>query len=113
VFHWGVIGLVVFAALPRRRAWLRIFGVQCSLPCDPPAWGSFMQWAMITRFHRAVWDLRPVGKSLGLKSGKAQNEQMFSGLPQSGHPICAQSLHGYSRRQLFANAVIAASRVGS
>ena len=36
---------------------------------------------MIPRFHRAVCDLRPVGKSLGLKSGKAQNEQMFSGLP--------------------------------
>src|SRR5262245_38593950 len=36
---------------------------------------------MIPHFHRAVCDLRPVGKSLGLKSGKAQNEQMFSGLP--------------------------------
>ena len=36
-----------------------------------------MQWGMIPRFHRAVCDLRPVGKSLGLKSGKAQNERMF------------------------------------
>jgi hypothetical protein len=36
-FHWGIIGLVVFAALPRRRgAWLRIFVVRRSLPCDPP-----------------------------------------------------------------------------
>src|SRR5262249_4177171 len=24
---------------PRRRAWLRIFVVRCSLPCDPPAGG--------------------------------------------------------------------------
>ena len=36
---------------------------------------------MIPRFRRAVCDLRPIGKSLGLKSGKAQNERMFSGLP--------------------------------
>jgi len=31
---WGIIGLVVFAALPRRRAWPRIFERR-SLPCDP------------------------------------------------------------------------------
>src|SRR5262249_14133121 len=37
---------------------------------------------MIPRFHRAVCDLRPVGKSLGLKSGEALNEQMSSGLPR-------------------------------
>ena len=39
-----------------------------------------MQWGMIPPFHRAVCDLRPVGKSLGLKSGKAHNEHMFYGL---------------------------------
>src|SRR5262249_40421596 len=27
-----------------------------SLPCDPSGWGSFMQWGMIPRFHRAVCD---------------------------------------------------------
>src|SRR5262249_49551091 len=27
------------AELPRRRAWLRIFVVRCSLPCDPPVGG--------------------------------------------------------------------------
>ena|SRR5215813_6235414 len=27
------------ATLPRRRAWLRIFVVGCSLPCDPPVGG--------------------------------------------------------------------------
>src|SRR6516165_2938685 len=30
--------------LRRREAWLRIFVVRCSLPCDPSGWGSFMQW---------------------------------------------------------------------
>jgi hypothetical protein len=34
---------------------------------------------------------------------------MFSGLPEGGLP----DLRNYSRRQLFANAAIAASRVGS
>src|SRR5262245_49661517 len=29
---------------PRHRAWLRIFVFRCGLPCDPPGWGSFMQW---------------------------------------------------------------------
>ena len=45
----------------------------------------------------------------GVKSGKAQNERMFSGLPpKADFPIL-----DYSRRQLLANAAIAASRVGS
>src|SRR5262249_13599429 len=44
------------AATPphRRQAWLGIFVVGCSLPCDPPGWGSFMQSGIIPRFHRAV-----------------------------------------------------------
>src|SRR5262249_22769727 len=36
---------------PRRRAaWLKIFVVRCSLPCDPPAGGHFMQWRDDTTF---------------------------------------------------------------
>src|SRR6516164_8839207 len=44
------------ATLPRRRraAWLRIFVVGCSLPCDPPAGGHSCNGGMIPRFHRAV-----------------------------------------------------------
>ena len=51
-----------------RRAWLRTFVVRCSLPCDPPM-GSFMQWGMIPRFQPLV-----------VSGGKAQSEQMCSGL---------------------------------
>ena len=42
------------AALLRRRAWLRIFVVRCSLPCDPPVGGHSCNAGMIPRFHRAV-----------------------------------------------------------
>src|SRR5262249_34586438 len=47
------------ATPPRRRAaWLRIFVVWCSLPCDPSGWGSFMQWAL---YHASIarWQLKP------------------------------------------------------
>src|SRR5262245_8979791 len=40
--------------LPRRRAWLRIFGVRYSLPCDPSGWGSFMQWRIYHPSHRCT-----------------------------------------------------------
>jgi hypothetical protein len=43
---------------PRRRAWLRIFGVRCSLPCDPLVGGHSCNGRMIPRFHRAVCDYR-------------------------------------------------------
>src|SRR5262249_41006916 len=70
---------------PRRRAWLRIFGVRCSLPCDPPVGGSFMQWRDDTTLPSRGLRPRPVGKSLRLKKRKAQNEQMFSALlPENG-----------------------------
>src|SRR5262249_6773276 len=36
---------------PRRRAWLRIFVVRCSLPCDPPVGGHSCYGGMIHRFH--------------------------------------------------------------
>src|SRR5262249_59417032 len=39
-----------------------------------------MQWGIIPRFHRAVCT-KVRRQSLGLKSGKAQNERVFSGLP--------------------------------
>jgi hypothetical protein len=42
--------------LPRRRAWLRILFVRCSLPCDPPVGGHSCNGEMIPRFHRAVCD---------------------------------------------------------
>src|SRR5262245_62725012 len=58
------------ATQPRRRAWLRIFVVRYGLPCDPSGWGSFMQRGMIPRFEPLV-----------VSGGKAQSEQMFSGLP--------------------------------
>src|SRR5262245_51350404 len=38
------------ATQPRRQAWLRIFGVQCSLPCDPPVGGHSCNGGMIPRF---------------------------------------------------------------
>src|SRR5215470_1376632 len=40
--------------LRRREAWLRIFVVRCSLPCDPPVGGHSCNGEMIPRFHRAV-----------------------------------------------------------
>src|SRR5262249_10849048 len=74
---------------PRHRAaWLRIFVVRCSLPCDPPVGGHSCNGGMIPRLYRAVCDLSPVGKSseclrmtARVKSGKAQTEHMFCGLP--------------------------------
>src|SRR5215813_6737211 len=47
------------ATLPprRREAWLRIFGVRCGLPCDPPVGGHSCNGRIIPRFHRAVCDL--------------------------------------------------------
>ena len=41
---------------PRRQAWLRIFVVRCSLPCDPPVGGHSCNAGIIPRFHRAVSD---------------------------------------------------------
>src|SRR5262249_35237627 len=38
----------------RREAWLRIFVVRCSLPCDPPVGGHSCNGGMVPRFHRAV-----------------------------------------------------------
>src|SRR6516225_3439439 len=40
--------------LPRRQAWLRIFVVGCSLPCDPPVGGHSCNGGIIARFDRAV-----------------------------------------------------------
>src|SRR5262249_3981743 len=42
------------ARLPRRRAWLRIFVVRCSLPCDPPVGGHSCNGGIIPPFHRGV-----------------------------------------------------------
>src|SRR5262252_8822863 len=55
---------------PHCRAWLRIFVVRYSLPCDPPVGGHSCNGGIIPRFH-----------PLGVRGGKAQNERMFSGLP--------------------------------
>jgi hypothetical protein len=41
---------------PRRQASLRIFGVRCGLPCDPPLGGHSCDGGMIPPFHRAVSD---------------------------------------------------------
>src|SRR5262245_20123591 len=49
-----------------------------------------MQWRDNTTLPSRGLGLRPVGKSLGLKSGKAQNEHMFSGLPPK-RPCSASS----------------------
>src|SRR5262245_33212378 len=56
------------AALPpqRPRAWLRIFGVRCGLPCDPPLGGHSCNGGIIPRFHRAVCDLYG---AMGVKAG--------------------------------------------
>src|SRR5262249_365255 len=40
----------------RRAAWLRIFVVRYSLPCDPPVGGHSCNGGMIPGFHRAVCD---------------------------------------------------------
>src|SRR5262249_9174423 len=42
------------ATPPPRRAWLRIFVVRCSLPCDPPVGGHSCNGGIIPRFHRVV-----------------------------------------------------------
>ena len=52
------------------RAWLRIFVVRCSLPCDPPAGGHSCNGGMIPRFQPLV-----------ISGSRVQSEQMFSGLP--------------------------------
>src|SRR5262245_35601423 len=60
---------------PRSRAWLRIFVVGCSLPCDPAVGGHSCNGGMIPRFHdgaraglptsfRDREDLRPEGEHL-------------------------------------------------
>src|SRR5262245_64944215 len=49
--------------LRRREAWLRIFVVRCSLPCDPPVGGHSCNRGIIPRFHRAVSDYGSIGKS--------------------------------------------------
>src|SRR6516225_9028488 len=41
------------ATRQRRRAWLRIFVVGCSLPCDPPVGGHSCNGEMIPRFQRS------------------------------------------------------------
>src|SRR5215471_14326245 len=41
-------------SLRRREAWLRIFVVRCSLPCDTPVGGHSCNGGRIPRFHRAV-----------------------------------------------------------
>jgi len=60
---------------------------------------------MTPRFHRAVCECC----RMTVRTGKAQKDQMFSDLPPKGLP----DLRTNSRRQLFANAAIAASRVAS
>src|SRR5215813_14208626 len=55
----------VATRLPRRRAWLRIFVVRCSLPCDPPLGGhpcngrsyhaSIARSVTRPRFRKAAW----------------------------------------------------------
>jgi hypothetical protein len=49
--------------MPPRRAWLRIFGVRCGLPCDPPVGGHFMQWKDDTTLPSRGQSLRAIGKS--------------------------------------------------
>src|SRR5262249_29586185 len=80
---------------PRRQAWLRIFVVQCSLPCDPPVGGHSCNGGMIPRFYRAVCDLRPVGKSLGLKAVRLRTSNVFRLAPKAAvimHPRTLASL---------------------
>src|SRR6516165_422445 len=48
--------------LPRRRAWLRIFVVRCSLPCDPPVGGHSCNGGMPCPLFRQsapykTWDI--------------------------------------------------------
>src|SRR5262245_36727878 len=79
-----------------REAWLRIFVVGCSLPCDPPVGGHSCNGGMIPRFQPLV-----------VRGGKAQSEQMFSGLhPKADFPIL-QLLP----RPALRECAIAASRV--
>jgi hypothetical protein len=51
------------------------------------------------------------------QTGKSQSEQMFSGLPPKADlptcPLMSPRPRNYSRRQLRANAAIAASRVAA
>src|SRR5215831_21296818 len=70
-----------------------------------------MQWRNDTTLPSRGLRLRPVGKSLGLKSGKAQNEQCFSGLPPKADfpilellppPAFCERRHGGLARRLVA-----------
>jgi hypothetical protein len=57
----------IFAAtrLQRRRAWLRIFVVRCSLPCDPRVGVIHAMEGTISRFERAVCDYFTLGSGAG------------------------------------------------
>src|SRR5215471_11849563 len=46
---------------PRRRAWLRLFGVRCSLPCDPPVGGHSCNEALYHDRRGGHMLLPPVG----------------------------------------------------
>src|SRR5262249_39325429 len=46
----------------RRRVWLRIFVVRCSLPCDPSGWGSSKQWR--GRYHASIARSVPTSRSM-------------------------------------------------
>src|SRR5262249_19394781 len=76
---------------PRRRAWLRIFVVGCSLPYDPSGWGSFMQWRDYTTLpSRGLW-LLWYGTRYGPRSvGEAAWRRQFPGT-MSSHSGCTPS----------------------
>ena len=96
----------------------------------PYGWG-YDPWSPYGSYYRhyifeSSDDALNQGYKDGFKTGKTQNEQMISGLPpitdMRRWPCRYQTFYlkpfmrrcgGHSRRQLLANAAIAASRVGS
>src|SRR5262249_28221006 len=73
------------ATPPRRRAWLRIFGVRCSLPCDPPVGGHSCNGGMIPRFP----PLR-CGISVPSMSGLGHKQTTDLMSRNRGCPLCPQ-----------------------
>src|SRR5262245_30177389 len=80
------------AAMPppcRREAWLRVFVVGCSLPCDPPVGGHSCNGGMIPRFECAVCGYFTLGSAAGADC-KGQNLKAVTVVPAS----CDPKAHG-------------------
>ena len=85
----------------RRRASPRIFGVQCGLPCDPPAGGHSCNGGMIPHFHRCTAGFQSPRCPLWVRNGHHRSPGHVRFTPQSGQIAdiaeCPLSANGLNR----------------